>query len=58
MLFRSDKESICDELGEVLSNEKLLKEWKEQANASKKLFYKEERIRQANAILEAGMDNA
>lgn len=24
----------------------------------KKLFYKEERIRQANAILEAGMDNA
>lgn len=57
-VIRNDKESICDELGEVLSNEKLLKEWKEQANASKKLFYKEERIRQANAILEAGMDNA
>lgn len=57
-VIRNDKESICDELGEVLSNEKILKEWKEQANASKKLFYKEERIRQANAILEAGMDNA
>ena len=56
-VIRNDKESICDELGKVLSDEALLKKWKEQANTSKKLFYKEERIKQADSILKAGMNN-
>lgn len=56
-VIRNDKESICNELQKVLSDEELLKKWKEQANISKKLFYKEERIKQADSILKAGMNN-
>ena len=55
-VIRNDKASICNELEKVLSDEELLKKWKKQANNSRKLFYKEERIKHATSILKAGMN--
>lgn len=57
-VINNDKESICEELEKILRDEKLIKRWKEQASISKEVFYKKERIKKADLILKAGMNDA
>lgn len=57
-VLKNDEVDICEGLTKILENEKQIKKWKEQAVKSKEVFYKSERVKQANSILVAGMDNA
>ena len=57
-MLKNDEDGICEGLVKILEDEKQIAKWKEQAKASKEVFYKSERVKQANSILKAGMDNA
>jgi predicted glycosyltransferase len=48
-VIKNDKKSICKELS------KILKKWNDQAQISKFLFYKKERIKKLHTILEEGI---
>ena len=56
-VIANDAESICKQLPEILKDEKLINQWKTQASSVKTTFYKEERVKQADDILRAGMRN-
>ena len=58
VVLKNDEDGICEGLVKILEDEKQIAKWKEQAKASKEVFYKSERVKQANSILKAGMDNA
>lgn len=54
-VIKNDKKSICKELSKILKNENTLKKWNDQAQISKFLFYKKERIKKLHTILEEGI---
>lgn len=58
VVINNDEEGICNGLLQIFENEGQIEKWKELADISKEKFYKKDRIKKAESILKAGMDNA
>lgn len=52
MVIPNEKDAITTELRRILCDEQRLSDWKKTANVTKKRFYKQERIKKAESILD------